>query len=105
MGACPVLDYAATTRWHVPLREGVHYLNLGVPYRPDGGGGVDADEIVGRVGKWLASEELTQEISRNTARYFDDVLTPEALGRHIALTAAAVAASEPIAGVMPERSI
>jgi hypothetical protein len=102
MGACPVLDYAATTRWHVPLREGVHYLNLQVPYRPNGGVGVDTDDIIGRVENWLASEELLQRINRNTAQYFDEVLAPEALGRHIALMVAAVAVGEPTARMMLE---
>ena len=101
MGACPVLDYAATTRWHVPLVEGEHYLNLQVPYRPDEGAEVDAGALVGRVLNWLSSADLLTQISRNTARYFDEVLSPEAFGRHIALTAAAV----DVAGTTAPRSL
>ena len=91
MGGCPVLDYSATTRWHVPLEEGVHYLNLGVPYRPNGAADFDSYEVIDRVERWVASEGLTQTISRNTASYFDEHLTPQALGRYIALQVANVA--------------
>ena len=96
MGGCPVLDYSATTRWHVPLVENVHYLNLDVPYRP-GGGAFPSEELVARVERWVASEDLTETISRNNQRYFDEHITPEALGRYILQHAAeTVAQSRPV---------
>jgi glycosyltransferase involved in cell wall biosynthesis len=83
MGGCPVLDYAATTRWHVPLVENRHYLNLGIPYRPNEAAAFDADEVVEHVERWVSDEELTRSIGEEAARYFDEYLTPEALGSYI----------------------
>jgi len=91
-----VMDYAATTRWHVPLVEGQHYVHLNLPYRPNETGGIDAKALTDRVESWVASEELTESISRNTERYFDDHLTPSALGKYILDYAASrVAISSP----------
>lgn len=83
MGGCPVLDYASTTRWHVPLEEDVHYLNLGVPYRPAQAAAFDRDGVVGRVEAWLADQSRLRRIGQNTALYFDEHLTPERLGGYI----------------------
>ena len=87
MGGCPVLDYAATTRWHVPLEEGVHYLNLGVPYSPSMAPETDPREVAERVESWLADRDLIPEIQRNTARYFDEHLAPKELGGYMLKTA------------------
>jgi glycosyltransferase involved in cell wall biosynthesis len=87
MGGCPVLDYAATTRWHMPLEEDVHYLNLGVPYRPSMAPQADPAEVAERVEKWLADKNLIDDIQRNTAQYFDDNLAPEKLGSYMVETA------------------
>lgn len=86
MGSCPVLDYPATTRWHVPIEENVHYLNLGIPYRPSGAADFDPREVIDRVESWLSSQHLIRTINENTARYFDEHLTPERLGRYILQT-------------------
>jgi hypothetical protein len=83
MGGCPVLDYQATTRWHVPLEENVHYLNLGIPYRPSMPPEFDPGEVVERVEGWLADRNLIHDIERNTARYFDQHLTPEKVGGYM----------------------
>jgi hypothetical protein len=83
MGGCPVLDYAATTRWHAPLEENVHYLNLGVPYRPSGAAPFDPDEVVDRVEDWIAHKTLIGDMEQATANYFDQHLSPENLGRYI----------------------
>jgi len=83
MGGCPVLDYAATTRWHVPLEENVHYLSLGAPFDPSGAVAFDRDEVAGRVEAWLADANGMRQIGQNTARYFDQHLTPEKLGTYI----------------------
>jgi hypothetical protein len=83
MGGCPVLDYKAVTRWHVPLEENVHYLNLGVPYRPSMAPAFDPGEVVERVEGWLAERNLIHDIERNTARYFDEHLTLEKLGGYM----------------------
>lgn len=87
MGACPVLDYTATTRWHVPLEENVHYLNLSAT-----GSGLEEDrsdpkDVASRVEVWLADADRIRCIAQNTARYFDDYLTPENLGNYIIDTA------------------
>jgi glycosyltransferase involved in cell wall biosynthesis len=87
MGGCPVLDYASTTRWHVPLVENVHYLNLGAPYNPSPAAEFDRDEVAGRVEAWLADPDRLRQIGQNTARYFDEHLTPEKLGAYIIDTA------------------
>ncbi len=83
MGGCPVLDYAATTRWQVPLEPNVHYLNLGVPYRPSAAAAFDPVEVAGRVEGWLADPNLIPAIERNTALYFDKHLVPERLGAYL----------------------
>jgi len=83
MGGCPVLDYAATTRWHIPLEENVHYLNLGVPYRPSMAPEFHPEQVVERVEGWLADSHLIHDIERNTARYFDEHLTPERLAGYM----------------------
>jgi len=83
MGGCPVMDYEATTRWHAPLVEGRHYVHLDVPYHPGEGAGIDTRTLTDRVESWVASEELTESISRNTERYFDEHLTPAVLGKYI----------------------
>ena len=83
MGGCPVLDYESTTRWHVPLEENVHYLNLGVPYQPSSAPQFDRDAVAARVEEWLARADLVRDISRNTAGYFDQHLKPERLGEYI----------------------
>jgi hypothetical protein len=49
MGGCPVLDYPPTTRWHVPLEENVHYLNLGAVYRKSQPALFDREEVAWRV--------------------------------------------------------
>ena len=87
MGACPVLDYAATTRWHVPLQENVHYLNLGAAYNRSQVDRFDPKEVAGRVEAWLADRNRLLGIGLNTARYFDDYLTPERLGSYMIETA------------------
>jgi len=92
MGGCPVMDYEATTRWHVPLVENRHYVHLNVPYRP-GEAGIDAKALTDRVERWVASEELTESISRNTERYFDEYLTPAVLGKYILDYAVSVTSS------------
>jgi glycosyltransferase involved in cell wall biosynthesis len=83
MGGCPVLDYPAATRWHVPLEENVHYLSLGVSYRPSMAAAFDPLEVAERVETWLAGGSLIAEIGRNTARYFDEHLTPERIGGYM----------------------
>jgi hypothetical protein len=83
MGGCPVMDYEATTRWHVPLVEGQHYVHLNLPYQPNEAGRIDTKTLTDRVESWVRSEELTESISRNTERYFDEHLTPAALGKYI----------------------
>lgn len=83
MGGCPVLDYAATTRWHVPLEENVHYLNLDIPYRPSMAPDFDRDAAVERVEAWIADPTLINTIHRNTAQYFDEHLAPEKLGDYM----------------------
>lgn len=92
MGGCAVLDYAATTRWHVPLVENVHYLNLGFPFRPGESAAARSDELAGRVEAWV-SGDLPQAVGRNAELYFDEHLAPEALGRFISLAVAATAAN------------
>ena len=87
MGGCPVLDYASTTRWHVPLVENVHYLNLGAPYNPSRAAEFDRDEVAGRVEAWLADADGLRQIGQNTARYFDEHLTPKKLGAYMIDTA------------------
>jgi hypothetical protein len=83
MGSCPVLDYAPTTRWHVPLEENVHYLQLGIPYRPSAAAPIDPGEVADRVERWLADRSLIPGIEQNTARYFDEHLMPERLGGYM----------------------
>jgi hypothetical protein len=83
MGGCPVLDYPATTRWPAPLEENVLYLNLGVPYLQSAGLAFDPCEVVERVQGWLDHSDLISDIQRNTARYFDEHLIPERLGRYM----------------------
>jgi hypothetical protein len=83
MGGCPVMDYAATTRWHVPLVENQHYLHLGVPYWAHKGGAINSDDLVARVERWVASEEMAKTIGSNSERYFDEHLTPDLLGKYI----------------------
>ena len=83
MGGCPVLDYAATTRWHVPLEENVHYLNLGAQYDPSRTAEFARDEVAGRVEAWLADANGLRRIGESTARYFDEHLTPERLGAYM----------------------
>ncbi len=83
MGGCPVLDYRATTRWHVPLEENVHYLNLGVPYVDSKGQAFNAEAVVERVQGWLEDGDLIPCVERYTARYFDEHLMPEKLGRYM----------------------
>jgi hypothetical protein len=87
MAGCPVLDYRATTRWPVPLQEDVHYLNLGIPYRPNGIGEFDQEEVIDRVEQW-AIGNLPEQVATNTATYFDRELAPEALGEYIYETVA-----------------
>ena len=82
IGGCPVLDYAPRTRWHVPLEENIHYLNLQATYRP-GEAAFDAKEVADRVECWLASPDLAKGISQNAARYFDEHLTLEVFGGYI----------------------
>jgi hypothetical protein len=83
MGGCPVLDYAATTRWHVPLQENVHYLSLDFPYRPSCVDAFDAATVAERVESWLADPKLIGQIGQSTARYFDEHLALEKLGGYI----------------------
>ena len=61
----------------------MHYLNLGVPYRPAQAAAFDRDGVVGRVEAWLADQSRLRRIGQNTALYFDEHLTPERLGGYI----------------------
>ena len=83
MGHCPVLDYRARTQWHVPLVEGVHYLSLDVspddPLPPE----EFTRRVVDRVESWLTTENLIESGSENAAAYFDDYMTPDAMGGYI----------------------
>jgi hypothetical protein len=63
--------------------EGQHYLHLDVSYRPNAAVSIDESTVADRIEGWLASDGLTAAISHNNARYFDDYLMPEAIGRHI----------------------
>ncbi len=87
MGGCPVLDYAPTTRWHVPLEETVHYLHLGIPYRASAAARFDPAEVADRVERWLVDGSLIPAIGQNTARYFDENLMPEKVGEYLFRTA------------------
>jgi len=79
MGGVPVLDYSPKTRWPKPLAEGLHYLNLGlVP-----GKEAEAEPPAKIIEAWLADKALLASIESNTARYFDEYLAPEALGKSI----------------------
>jgi hypothetical protein len=83
MGHCPVLDYRATTRWHVPLLENVHYLNLDFSPGRTMSPRVKAERVAERVQGWLADKDLIATVGRNAAAYFDEHLAPERLGAHI----------------------
>jgi hypothetical protein len=83
LGACPVLDQPPLTVWPEPLREGVHFLQLGALATP---GACIADEraysdIPARLEQVLADDRLVREIRANAADYFDRHLAPEAVGR------------------------
>jgi hypothetical protein len=83
LGACPVLDQPPLTVWPEPLREGAHFLHLSAVATP---GACMADEraysdIPARLKQFLADDRLIQEIRANAADYFDQHLTPEAVGR------------------------
>jgi hypothetical protein len=43
----------------------------------------DPGEVVERVEGWLADRNLIHDIERNTARYFDQHLTPEKVGGYM----------------------
>jgi hypothetical protein len=61
-----------------------------MPYRPGRPAEFDRDAVAARVESWLADRTLIAEICRNTARYFDEHLSPEAVGRYIVEQAAKV---------------
>jgi hypothetical protein len=78
MGGCPVIDYGPQTLWPDPLIEDHHFLSLHSP--KDGAPNADIPE---RVAGWLATPGLVEDISRNTAEYFDQHLRPALLGENI----------------------
>jgi hypothetical protein len=83
MGHCPVLDYKARTRWHIPLVENVHYLSLDVPPEDN----ITPKEFTGRVTEriegWLSEKGLIAAVAENSAAYFDENLAPARLGRYL----------------------
>jgi hypothetical protein len=87
MGSCPVFDYAARTRWPEPLEEGEHYLNLAMPFGSSNAAAIEPREIATNVERWLANDQMLRNISANTAKYFDNHLTPPRLGEYMVTTA------------------
>jgi hypothetical protein len=83
MGHCPVLDYRAKTRWHIPLLENVHYLSLDVPPEHDIAPKEFTSRVVERIEGWLSKKGLIATVAENSAAYFDENLAPAPLGRHL----------------------
>ena len=83
MGHCPVLDYDAKTRWHLPLVENAHYLSLGMPPEENLAPKEYACRAVERIEGWLSRRDLIAEIGENCAAYFDENLAPAKLGRYL----------------------
>jgi hypothetical protein len=78
-GGCPVLDFPISTKWPHPLIERLNYLQLNARDTRH----TDAREVAERVENWLYSPGLTDAISSNNVKYFDEYLHPFALGNYI----------------------
>lgn len=93
MGACTVLDQPPRTRWPRPLAEGEHFLSLDLAPPP---GRALADEdayraIPDRLAALLA-DPATDAVRRSAAAYFDQFLSPAAVGRQLCEAVEAVEA-------------
>jgi hypothetical protein len=85
IGSCAVLDRPPFSVWPEPLREGVNFLSLGTAVGPGCpvAPAEQYDEIPARIEAWLAQPELTSEIARANAEYFDAYVEPVQLGKHV----------------------
>jgi hypothetical protein len=76
LGGCPLLDFAMSTRWPLPLIERQNYLHLNA--QSSGYASVPR-----AVEGYLQTPGLIQGIRANNAQYFEKNLSPTSLGQYI----------------------
>jgi hypothetical protein len=85
IGAAIILDRAPFTRWHVPLREGEHFLSLEMPVtiQEPVAPGETYERISGRLSSWCEEQGLSESLGASAAKYFDEHGSPARVGEHI----------------------
>lgn len=76
LGGCPLLDFAMSTRWPLPLIERQNYLHLSAQ-------GSGYASVAQAVEDYLQTPSLIQDICANNVKYFEENLSPISLGRYI----------------------
>ena len=92
LGGCPVLDFPMSTKWPHSLVDGRNYLQLNA----QDVSGAGAQEAVSAVESWLRSPRLVETVQSNNVQYFEDYLSPRALGRYICDVVVTAARTPPL---------
>lgn len=85
MGACPVLDQRPNTTWSNPLGERRNFLNLSADLTEGKQTASEAaySAIPELLADFLNDEAMIRAIREENARYFDQCVCPEEVGRQI----------------------
>jgi hypothetical protein len=98
MGACIALDAPFAPQWPVPLRDGVNFVDCGIPRGLDTSAAEPAEyaRLGETIQQLLLDEEKARSIRIENARYFDEHAAPARVAEYVLRTLAAAGAAGPL---------